>query len=161
MNQLLREERIAFRRVVESLADLFGKLRCADDRFDERPVLGGREGRERDRHEARIVCEGVEHADERVPLVGLGVAVAPDEKRGRRAEPAHDVLKRLDRDFRGVEIFQDEDERPSGGDAREGSREQLEDLDAVLGLPLPGRGDPGIAAHRRPQLADLGQERKE
>ena len=35
-----------------------------------------------------------------------------------------------------------EDERLSRGDARQGAREQLEDLDPVFGLPLlAGRGD--------------------
>ena len=123
-------------------------------------MLRGRKRAQRDRREAWIIREGVEHADERMPLVGLGLAVAPDEERRRRAETAHDVLQGLDRDLGGVQVLEDQDERLSGGDSRESPREQLEDLDAIFGFALTGRSDFRIAAHGRTQLADLRQQRE-
>ena len=123
-------------------------------------MLRGRKRAQRDRREAWIIREGVEHADERMPLVGLGLAVAPDEERRRGAETAHDVLQGLDRDLGGVQVLEDQDERLSGGDSRESPREQLEDLDAIFGFALTGRSDFRIAAHGRTQLADLRQQRE-
>ena len=123
-------------------------------------MFRGRKRAQRDRREAWIIREGVEHTDERMPLVGLGLAVAPDEERRRRAETAHDVLQGLDRDLGGVQVLEDQDERLSGGDSRESPREQLEDLDAIFGFALTGRSDFRIAAHGRTQLADLRQQRE-
>ena len=48
----------------------------------------GEKGGERDRHEAGVVREGLEHADEGVPLVGLRLAVAADDERRRRTADA-------------------------------------------------------------------------
>ena len=45
-----------------SSSETFGR---PDERLDERAVLGGGEGRQRDRDEARVVREGLEHPDER------------------------------------------------------------------------------------------------
>ena len=121
-------------------------------------MLGGGERRQGQRDETGIVREGVEHADQGVPLVGLGLPVAADDQRRRGPETAHDVLEPLDGDLRAVEVLEDEDERFSAGDPGERPRQQLEDLDAILGLPLFGGGrDPRVAADGRAQVGDLGE----
>ena len=76
-------------------------------------------------------------------------------------QAADDVLERLDRDLGGVKVLEDQDERLAAGDPRQRPGEQLEDLDPVLGLPLLGRDrDARVAARRRAELADLGEQRE-
>src|SRR5712692_6620990 len=94
-------------------------------------------------------------------LVGLGVTVAADDQGRRRSEPPDDVLQRLDRDLRAMEVLEDQDERLAARDPREGARQKLEDLDAVLGLLLlAGRGRARFAGDGRAQLRDLRQLRE-
>src|SRR5207344_1218570 len=117
---------------------------------------------ERERREARVAAERLEHLDEGVPLVDLGLPVRPDDQRGRRSEAARDVLERLDRELRPVELLQGEEERLSARDPRERARDDLEDRDLVLGLAPVARLDGArVAARRRAQLADLRQDREE
>ena len=131
--------------------ELVRDLRRADQRLDEGAVLGGGEGPQRDRDEARVVREGLEHPDERMPLVGLRLPVAADDERRRRPQAADDVLERLDRDLGGVQVVEDEDERLAAGDPRQRPRDELEDLDPVLGLLLLGRDRDARIAARPPE----------
>ncbi len=120
-------------------------------------MLGRRERPERQRHETRVVGEGVQHPEERVALVDLVLTVAADDEGRRRPQPADDVLQRFDRDLRAVEVLQDQDEGLAAADARQRARQQLEDLDPVLGLALlGGRRELRAPARRRAQLGDLG-----
>ena len=138
-DELPGEEGVALGRVPQPPGELVGDLRGADERLDERAVLGGGEGRQRDRDEARVVREGLEHADEGMPLVGLGLPVAADDQRRRGPQAPDDVLQGLDRDLRAVQVVEDEDEGLAAGDPRQGPGDELEDLDPVLGLLLLGR----------------------
>ena len=125
----------------------------------ERAVLGGGEGRERQRR--RTGGRPRKHSSmrvERMAPVRLGLPVAPDDERRGRPQAAHDVLQRLDRDLGAVQVLEDEDERLAAGDARQRPGEQLEDLDPVLGLLLlAGRRDARVAADGRAQVGDLGE----
>ncbi len=106
--------------------------------------------------------EGLEHADEGMSLVGLGLPVAADDQCRRGTQTADDVLQGLDRDLRPVQVVEDEDERLAAGDPREGSRDELKDLDPVVGLLLLGRGgDARIPGDGRAQLPDFRELREE
>ncbi len=110
-DELLGEEGVPLRAFVEPLGEAVGEPRAADERLDERAVLGGEERAERDGGEAAVAAEALEHLGERVAPVHLGRAVAADHERRRRPEAAHDVLQRLDRDLGRVQVLQGEDER--------------------------------------------------
>ncbi len=161
-NELAGEEGVALGGLAQAEGQGVGDVRRADERFDERPVLRGRERRQRDRHESRVVGEGVQHLDEGVALVGLGLAVAAHDQRRRRTEAPDDVLEGLDRGLGAVEVVEDQDERLAAPDPRQRPRDELEDLEAVLRLALLRRGgDAGVAADRRAELGDLRELRKE
>ena len=133
-------------------------LRRPDERLDERAVLGGGEGPQRDRDEARVVREGLEHPDERMPLVGLRLAVAADDERRRGPQAPDDVLERLDRDLGAVQVVEDQDERLAAGDPRQRPGDELEDLDPVLGLLLLGRDrDARVAARRAERSSPISE----
>src|SRR6202022_826378 len=112
--------------------------------------------------EAGVVRERVEHARQGMPLVGLRLPVAADDERGRRTEAPDDVLQRLDRDLGAMEVLEDQDDGLAAGDSCQRAREELEYLDAILGLLLlhGGRG-PRLAADGRTQLDDLRELGKE
>src|SRR4029453_8992300 len=98
----------------------------------------------------------------RMAFVDLGLPVAADEERGCRAKAPHDVLKAFDRDLGRVQVLEDEDEGLAGGPAGERPGEQVEYLDPPLDFALAGREcGSRVAARRRPELADLGQQREE
>ena len=137
-DELLREERVALGRVAQPLRQRVGDFRAAGHGFDQAPMLGRRERSERQRDETRVVGEGVQHPEERMALVDLVLTVAADDEGRGRPQPADDVLQRLDRDLCSVQVLQDEDEGLAAADARQRARQQLEDLDPVLGLALLG-----------------------
>jgi hypothetical protein len=90
-----------------------------------------------------------------MPLVDFRLPVGPDDERRRRAEAPRDVLERLDRELRSVQLFEGEEKRLAAGDPREGAGDELEDRDLVLDLPVAGLDGSRIAARSRAQLADL------
>ena len=127
-------------------------------------MLRRREGTQRERDEARVAPEGLQHLHERMALLDLRLAVGPDDERGRGREAPNDVLQRLDRRIGAMEVLEDEDERLSLGQAGECPREQLENGRLVLRLPGVDGRPAGLAGHRRAQLAELrkdGEERDE
>ena len=148
-HQLLGEEQVALRGLEEPLDQASGELRAADERLDERAVLGGRERPERDVAEAAVAAEAVEHARERVAIVHLGRAVAADDQRRRRTEAGDDVRERLDRGLGPVQVLEEQDQRPAAGDPRQRPREQLEDLRLVLERGGRLRARPGRRPSRR------------
>ena len=151
-DELLREEGVALRRVAEPLDEArrraFG---AADQRLDERAVLGGREAaRASDRDEAPVVREALEHPGERVARVDLGRAVAADDERRRRARGGG-------RCTASASIETSAPWRSSrmstrglpAGDPRQRPGEQLEDLGPVLRPSSRGRArDARVAARR-------------
>lgn len=116
---------------------------------------------ERERDEARVVPEGLEHADQRMASVRLVLTVAADDERRGRPQAPDDVLKGLDRDLRAVQVVEDEDEGLAAGDPCQRPGNELEDLDPILGLLLFCRdGDARVPADGRAQLADLRELRE-
>ncbi len=134
-DELLREERVPLGGREEPPGEVVRELAASGRELHEGPVLGGRERAERERGEAGIAAEGLQHLHEGMPLVDLRLPVGPDDERRRRAEAPRDVLERLDRELRPVQLLEDEEERLAAGDPREGAGDQLEDRDLVLGLP--------------------------
>src|SRR5439155_14381634 len=96
-DELAREERVPLRRLVEAVGELVRELPAAGRELDERAALGRGERARRDRGEAWIAGEGIEHPRERVALVDLRPPVRADDEQRRRREAAHDVLERLER----------------------------------------------------------------
>ncbi len=160
-DELLREERISFRRREEPPGEIVRELAAAGGELHEGPVLGRRERAEDERREAGISAEGLEHLHEGMPLVDLRLPVRPHDEGRRRAEAPRDVLERLDRKLRPVQLLEGEEKGLASGDSRERTRDELEDRDLVLGLPVAGLDGSRIAARRGAQLADLGEDREE
>jgi len=123
-------------------------------------VLRSRQGAQRQRDEARVAAEGLEHLDERMSLLQLRLPVRRDDQRGCRSQPPHDVLEGLDRLLGPVQLLQYQHDRPSLSDPGQGSREKLEERDLVVGFRgvlarLRGRGS------ELPDLREDGEERDE
>ena len=157
-HELLREERVPLGGLVEARREGVRDLASARRPLDERAMLGGRERAERDRGEARVTAERLQHLDERMALVELRLPVRTHDERRRGGEPPGDVLERLDGELGAVQLLEDEDERLPVADTRERARDQLEDRGLVLGLRRARR-----ARVRRggPELADLAEDREE
>ena len=79
---------------------------------------------------------------------------------GVRAEPPHDVLKRLDRHLGAVQVLEDEDQRLPVADARERAREELVRRAVFVLRPSP-RAPAPESARRTGARADLAQDREE
>ena len=160
-DELLREEGISFGGREKPPGEVVRELAAAGRELHEGPVLGWRQRAERERREAGIAAERLEHLRERMPLVDLGLPVGPDDERRRRAETPRDVLERLDRELGSVQLLEGEEKRLAAGDPRERAGDELEDRDLVLGLPVAGLDGSGIAARRGAELADLGEDGEE
>jgi hypothetical protein len=160
-DELLREEGIPLRGREQATGEVVRKLSAAGRKLHEGPVLGGRQRAERESREAGVAAERLQHLHERMPLVDFRLPVGPDDESRRRAEAPRDVLKRLDRELRAVQLLEREEKRLAAGDPREGAGDELEDRDLVLGLPVAGSYASRIAARRGAQLADLGEDGEE
>ena len=160
-DELLREERISLGGLEETRGERVGDLAPSGRHLHQRAVVRRRERAEGQGDEARVAAEGLQHLHERMALLDLGLAVRPDDERGRGREAPHDVLERLDGLLGAVQLLEDEDERLPLRDAGQRARDQLEDRDLVLGL----RGAYGTGVGRGgPELADLaehGEEREQ
>ena len=161
-DELLREERVPLGRREEPPGEVVRQPSAAGRELHEGPVLRRRQRAERQRREAGIAAERLQHFHEGMPLVDLRLPVGPDDQGRRRAEAPRDVLERLDGELRPVQLLEGEEERPAPRDPREGAGDQLEDRGLVFGLPSVARpGGPRVAARRGAQLADLGEDREE
>ncbi len=165
-HELAGEERIALRRVVERAREALGDAPAPDERLDEDAVLVGRHRPEQHEREAAVAVEAVEHPNDRVAAVAGRDAVGADDERRRRAETAHDVLERFERDVGVVQVFEQQHEWVPARDARDRAGEQLEDCCAIFEAAQRRAVALRILARvarmaRRSQIADLGELREE
>ena len=147
-DQFLREERIALGRFVKPASELVGDVGGAYERGDAATVCSdGDSGAERHRREAGVVRGTREHARQRMPRRSPS-AVGTDDQRRRRAQPTHDVLKRLDRALGAVQVLEEQDERLAAGRCASACGREARRSGTVLGLLR--RGLPPPARLRSP-----------
>ena len=123
-------------------------------------MLGRRHRSDEQVQEAPVSVKAVEHARDRVTAVNVPGTVGPDDECRSGTETPDDVLQRLDRHVRVVQIFQQKYKRPPARNAGNHTRKQLEDRGPVIDATR--LGDVGLGIGRcGSDVADFGEDREQ